>query len=80
MNYSNDKYEQIITFFNNGPDRVTLNKIVLNEQQNDPKCAIKIFKTIEANSYETVVADDCGKISKASVETDIGSFNSVFNN
>lgn len=80
FNYETNKSEQIITFFNNGPDRVTLNKITLNEQQNDPKCAIKIFKTIEANSYETVAADNCGKISKAEIITDIGSYNSVFDN
>lgn len=57
---------------NTGSSPFVLQKIIINAQEGDSDCDIKLFVTVEAGQRRNVPAPRCGKIHQVLVATDAG--------
>ena len=61
-----------VTVRNVGTRQWTVNKIVLNDQQNDPDCDVKVFRPVPPQGSIDVTTNDCGQINTVKLITSAG--------
>lgn len=79
LSIRNETGTAVIFVENSGTEPVTLNKLVINGQEGDPDCDIKVFRPIAPGAEIEVQAARCGMITTIRAVTDKGEKSAAWN-
>ncbi|HEY5723409.1 MAG TPA: hypothetical protein VIT45_13920 [Allosphingosinicella sp.] len=72
LRFGNMEGYRSVSIYNDGPKPWMVNRVVLNGQDSDSDCNIKVFRQVPTQGSIDVSANSCGQINSAKVITDAG--------